>query len=104
MIFVRLSEYYTAMFVLVTSLFGLGISEAKALTCGPRQEVKKQIVEFFHEKPVAMGIVSENVFMHIYVSELGTWTISLANTEGNSCIVAAGSKFQFHYKYLGPEA
>jgi hypothetical protein len=48
----------------------------------------------YSEAPVAMGTVSEDRFMQVFVSAQGSWTILVTKTDGEACIVAAGNNWE----------
>jgi hypothetical protein len=48
----------------------------------------------YQESRRAMGLVSAQSVMEIYMSPKGTWTMLVSNTKGESCIVAAGEAWQ----------
>src|SRR5690606_41629380 len=44
----------------------------------------------FNERQKAVGLLGEQAVMEVFASEQGTWTILTTDTNGTSCIVAAG--------------
>jgi hypothetical protein len=62
--------------------------------CGEREKIVKALSEKFQESRRAMGLVSAQSVMEIYMSPKGTWTMLVSDTKGKSCIVAAGENWQ----------
>lgn len=44
----------------------------------------------FREEPKAVGLIDENTILEIFTSPAGTWTVIATDTEGVSCVLAAG--------------
>ena len=62
--------------------------------CGPHGSMITMLAMRYLEAPKAIGIVSRNHFMEVYVSAAGSWTVLVTSTGGNSCIVASGSDWE----------
>ena len=77
--------------VLAGSFAGTGFAAAK---CGDHDEIVKTLSAKYQENRRAMGIVSAQSVMEIFMSPKGTWTMLVTNTKGASCIVAAGEAWQ----------
>ncbi|MGI9415145.1 MAG: hypothetical protein ACR2PM_15830 [Hyphomicrobiales bacterium] len=68
---------------------------AHAAECGKHDKVIQFLGAKYKEQRKAMGLVSNRGVMELYVSEkTGTWTVLLTNTDGVSCIVAAGESYE----------
>lgn len=78
--------------------FGLSAmiaTPAQAAECGKHEKVIQFLGSKYKEQRNAMGLVSNRGVMEFFVSEkTGTWTVLLTNTQGISCIVAAGESFE----------
>ena len=74
---------------------GLG-SEASAvqIQCAKHNQLVGMLAKKYSENPVAMGTVNEDRFMQLFVSPQGSWTILVTKTDGEACIVAAGSNWE----------
>jgi hypothetical protein len=70
-----------------------GAAEA-AQKCGKHEDIVKVLASKYQESRRAMGLVSAQSVMEIYMSPKGTWTMLVSNTKGESCIVAAGEAWQ----------
>lgn len=74
--------------VLSTTAFAVQVQCAK-------QELMLQLLtKRFSERPVAMGTVNQDRFMQLFVSSDGTWTVLITETDGKSCILAAGENWE----------
>jgi hypothetical protein len=62
--------------------------------CGPHKQVVEMLSKRFSEVPKAVGIVGEKRIMEVYLSKKGTWTILVTNSEGLTCILAAGDDWE----------
>ena len=68
---------------------------SKAAECGKHDKVVKFLDTKYKEQRTAIGLVAYRGVMEFFVSEkTGTWTILLTNTQGISCIVAAGESYE----------
>lgn len=59
--------------------------------CAPRDDLIAQLGNQFNERQKAVGLLGEQAVMEVFASEQGTWTILTTDTNGTSCIVAAGN-------------
>lgn len=58
--------------------------------CAPRDDLVAQLDTQFDESQKAVGLLGEQAIMEVYASEQGSWTILSTDTNGTSCIIAAG--------------
>jgi hypothetical protein len=84
------------VFALAALLIGLlWIARAEAQTqCGPHRRIVDVLAGKYGEAPKAIGSVSRNHFMEVYVSETGSWTFLVTSADGDSCIVASGGDWE----------
>jgi hypothetical protein len=62
--------------------------------CGPHKKIVEMLSKRFSEVPKAIGIVGEKRIMEVFLSKKGTWTILVTNSEGLTCILAAGDDWE----------
>jgi len=63
--------------------------------CGQRKDLLAQLVERYHEAPVAVGLANNGALVEVLTSDDGsTWTILITRANGISCLVAAGESWQ----------
>ena len=62
--------------------------------CGPHKQIVELLSKRFSEVPKAIGMVGEKRIMEVFISEKGTWTILVTNSDGTTCILAAGDDWE----------
>ena len=82
------------MRIVTAFIAALIASPASAAVCMNAKTLTGYLADRFKEQPVAAGLVEGRNFMEVHVSAKGTWTIVMTNTQGVSCIVAAGDEWQ----------
>ncbi|HSG96238.1 MAG TPA: hypothetical protein VLA28_12015 [Afifellaceae bacterium] len=78
-------------------LFAMLATTAPAQTqtqCGSRTRIVAVLAGKYGEAPKAIGSVSMQRFMEVYVSDTGSWTILMTDANNYSCIIAAGSDWE----------
>jgi hypothetical protein len=82
--------------LLVAALFSLAIAApALAAQCAPRDQVVRLLADEYGETRQGMGAAANNTVMEVYASaETGTWTITVSDTRGMTCLVASGEGYQ----------
>jgi hypothetical protein len=62
--------------------------------CGERGDFLGHLSNSYHERPVAMGLVSNGALLEVLASDKGSWTIIVTRPDGTSCVVAAGEAWE----------
>ncbi len=62
--------------------------------CGERERLVGELENQFNESATAVGMVSSDAVVEIFVSDAGTWTIIATGTDGQSCILSAGEGWE----------
>ena len=64
--------------------------------CGPRDEVVSALAETYSETRHAIGLAdgAEQVIELFANTETGSWTITMTQAQGVTCLVAAGDQFE----------
>jgi len=62
--------------------------------CSRHEEIVGALRDTFNETRRAMGVVNAKVVMEMFMSPQGTWTMVFTDTNGISCINAAGEEWQ----------
>ena len=66
-----------------------------APTCAPREQVIRQLAERYGETRHSMGLGGTDAMMELFASDqTGTWTITVTNARGVTCLVASGQAFE----------
>ncbi|HET7410999.1 MAG TPA: hypothetical protein VFJ13_12445 [Paracoccaceae bacterium] len=68
---------------------------APDLACGSREEMTDRLKQSFGEAQTGLGLISAAQVLEVWSSdETGTWTILMTDTDGQSCLVAAGESWK----------
>ena len=78
-------------------------STAHTGPCGERKKLVAELAKKFDEHRQAVGLVSANSVLEVFVSKQGNWTILMSSTTGMACILAAGSTWNQHKAILGSD-
>lgn len=62
--------------------------------CAERNNIVQTLDSQYEESPRAIGLVSKEAVLEVFVSETGTWTVVVTNPEGVSCVLAAGQSWE----------
>ncbi len=62
--------------------------------CAERTNVIDTLDTQYKESPRAIGLVSQEAVLEIFVSETGTWTVVVTDPAGVSCVLAAGQAWE----------
>lgn len=62
--------------------------------CAERTNVIDTLDSQYKESPRAIGLVSQEAVLEIFVSETGTWTVVVTDPAGLSCVLAAGQSWE----------
>lgn len=62
--------------------------------CLPHEIAVQNLEKSYGEKPVGLGVAPQGrQVLELFVSETGTWTILMTQTNGMSCITASGTSW-----------
>lgn len=83
------------------SLLGIGALIASATLanaqqhCAPRDVVVERLASAYGETRQSIGLGNNNAVVEVFASaDTGTWTITVTNPAGISCLVATGQAFE----------
>lgn len=63
--------------------------------CGPREQVLSVLATKFSETRRSIGLAANAQVVEIFASsETGTWTITVTQPDGATCLVASGDNFE----------
>ena len=80
-----------------TAVLGIKAMPAAAsedAPCAQRNNIVTTLDSQYKESPRAIGLVSKEAVLEVFVSETGTWTVVVTNPEGVSCVLAAGQSWE----------
>lgn len=90
-----------------TALYIAATFEAAAQNgrnCAPRDAVVSRLAEGYGETRQSMGLGANNSVVEVFASEkTGTWTITVTNPNGLTCLVASGQSFEALAEALPPK-
>lgn len=79
-----------------------GSAEA-AMRCGPRDDVLKMLHERYDETRRGVGISGPTQVLEVFASIEGTWTVTVTDPNGRTCLVASGRSWEDLREVLPPE-
>lgn len=85
-------------FALITGGVLVSMQHALAQTrnnCALRIAVVERLTETYGETRQSIGLATNNTVVEVFASdESGSWTITVTNPQGVTCLVAAGRSFE----------
>lgn len=79
--------------LVVIALAGPALS---APPCGDRNRVVAVLADRYGEHQAGFGIADRGVIMEVWAGASGSWTLLLTLPDGQTCIVAVGTRYQDH--------
>lgn len=77
---------------------------AQGRNCGPREAVVTRLAEGYGETRQSMGLGANNAVIEVFASdETGSWTITVTQANGLTCLVASGQGFEQLAEALPPK-
>lgn len=71
-------------------------ADGESIACGSRDEILSHLSKDYAEAPVAMGIATNGTIVEVLSSKAGgSFTIVYTTPAGLTCLMAAGSDWQF---------
>lgn len=68
---------------------------AQGRNCGPRDAVVTRLAEGYGETRQSMGLGANNAVIEVFASdETGSWTITVTQPNGLTCLVASGQGYE----------
>ena len=84
-----------------TSVLGIGALIASVTianaqqNCAPRDRVIERLASAYGETRQSVGLAQNNTVVEVFASTTsGTWTITVTNARGTTCLVASGQAFE----------
>ncbi|MEI4197400.1 hypothetical protein V8359_16505 [Roseovarius sp. E0-M6] len=72
-----------------------GPLSAQGRNCAPRDVVVERLASAYGESRQSMGLGANNAVIEVFASATsGTWTITVTNVRGVTCLVASGQAFE----------
>jgi len=71
-----------------------GLTFAQGTNCGPRKFILTRLAEQYGEARVAYGLNARQLLMEVFANATtGSWTVTLTQADGLTCVVSVGSDF-----------
>lgn len=78
-----------------TTLAAFGAEAQSSRNCAERETVLTRLADGYGEVRQSIGIGANNSIVEVFASkETGTWTITVTNHSGVTCLVATGQAFE----------
>lgn len=65
-----------------------------APNCGPREVVVAQLADRFDESRRGLGMAGTAALVEMFVSDSGSWTITVTTPNGQTCLLASGQEWE----------
>ncbi len=87
---------------LIGTMFALTPAHAVAAQCASHAKMMQQLNERFGESRQSIGLTPSGQMLELFAHpETGTWTVLLSFPNGTSCMMAAGTDYQYLNKPAG---
>jgi hypothetical protein len=80
--------------VAVLAIQPVPVTASEDVPCAERSNVVSTLGFQYKESPRAIGLVSQEAVLELFVSETGSWTVVVTDPEGVSCVLAAGQSWE----------
>jgi hypothetical protein len=89
-----LSLFVAAAAVAALSINPIQVAAQQTAPCAERNNVVDTLGSQYKESPRAIGLVSQEAVLEVFVSESGSWTVVVTDPKGVSCVLAAGQSWE----------
>lgn len=87
----------------ISTLLTASPTFAQGATCGDRAAIVAALESRYGEARLGAGLMQNGAVLEVYVSpERGSWTVLASLPTGQTCVVAAGTDWQFGASALRP--
>ena len=84
-----------AILAATAALTAIGGTADAQMVCGKRDAIVAQLERKYGETRRSVGLQQDRAVVEVYASdETGSWTILVTDTDGKSCLMAAGDAFE----------
>jgi hypothetical protein len=71
--------------------------------CGPRESVVAQLADKYGEARTGMGMAGTAGVVELFVSDAGSWTVTVSTPDGRTCLLAFGTGWEALTDALPPK-
>ena len=92
-----MTKFLTALCLTAIGMTAIGATSATAQTrnCGEHARIVERLAAGYGESRQSIGMSADNTIVEVFASlETGTWTITVTQPGGPTCLVASGEAFQ----------
>ncbi len=89
-------EFFALSFGFAALIAATNASHAQAsANCAPHEVVVERLASGYGESRQAIALAADNSVLEVFASpETGTWTITVTNPGGPTCLVASGHSYE----------
>lgn len=80
--------------LLIAAILAFSVPAAAQNRCFPREVVMIQLADRYHETRQSIGLTGDGKLVEMWAGETGSWTATVTEANGMTCIVAACQSFQ----------
>lgn len=85
----------TLVLAALTGMMISGNAAAAPKACAPRDAIVERLAEAYGETRQSIGLGANNALIEVFASlDTGTWTITVTQPTGVTCLVASGQAFE----------
>jgi hypothetical protein len=78
------------------AMLGINQAQAQTPTCAQHPQIVERLAEHFGETRQSIGLSNDNTVVEVFAStDTGSWTITVTQPGGLTCLVAAGQAYQY---------
>lgn len=87
--------FRTALLSALVTALTVSMAAAQSRNCGTHAQVVERLASGYGETRQSIGMSADNSVIEVFASlETGTWTITVTQAGGPTCLVASGEAFQ----------
>ncbi len=89
-------QLYLLSFGIGAALLGAYPAQAQNVTCAEHAQVVARLADHYGESRQSIGLARNNTLVEVFASRVtGSWTITVTQPGGLTCLVAAGQAYQY---------
>jgi hypothetical protein len=87
---------YLMSFGIGAAMIGATQTQAQTRTCADHGQIVERLAHHYGETRQSIGLSHDNMIVEIFASsDTGSWTITVTQAGGQTCLVAAGQAYQY---------
>lgn len=89
-----MTKFLLSLAVLAAIQIGSAPVSRAAQVCLPHEDVSKALSEQYKENRKGLGLSSPTHVVELFVSPGGSWTLTVSDTQGTTCVIGSGEAWQ----------